>query len=154
MEDPKELPPEENPLLFWVAYLPAADGKCNYLSDGKGNLRVFKSESSLRTYIEPLMPPALYEQVVIHSVQGEIVVPYDNYSMPMDQFPRGSLHTKLDLKSLLKRPLLPPIGKDIIPFDMQNLKPIITTAPATHPTSLELLQNMEQRRKKPRRRSK
>lgn len=157
MEEPKIQPEEENPLLFWVAYLPAANGKCNYLSDGKGNLRVFRTEQGMRDYLEPLMPADIYATVVVHSVQGTIIVPYDNYSMPMDQIPDGSLHyskpESFKFKPL-RKPLLPPLGANIIPFDMMNMKPAITTAPATHPTSLEQLQNLEQRRKKARKRRK
>ena len=70
---------EDNPLMFWVAYLPGEEDKKNYLSDGSGNLRIFKSEILIREYldnnIKTLMSPDMYDSIVVHSVQGEIVVP-------------------------------------------------------------------------------
>lgn len=157
MTEPQQIPtPEENPLLFWVAYLPNEDGtKFNYLSDGKHNLRVFRSEAAIRQFLESNMPPAFYERVVVHSVQGQIAVPFDNFPMPVDQLPGGSLHVpNLDNIKRSNPFLVPPPGTEIIPLDMLKMKPIRTTAADTYPTSLEQLHEYERRNKKRRRRNK
>jgi len=63
-----------NHLEFWVAYQQNGK-KRNYLSDGKGHLRVFKSEAALRAYLKPLLTPEQMARTVIHSVGGQIAIP-------------------------------------------------------------------------------
>jgi hypothetical protein len=70
-----ETPQSKNPLEFWVAYMPAPDNKRHYLSDGSGHLRIFKTSTSINEYLKSVLKPAELEQVVVHSVEGKIVVP-------------------------------------------------------------------------------
>jgi hypothetical protein len=125
---PSPDPDGDNPLQFWVAYIPGQGGKKNYLSDGKGNLRIFKSESALREYLRPQLRPEVYEMVVVHPVQGKIALPDD-----------GTFGTP---------PRPPRRIPEIIPLDMRNLKPITTLAPPTVPTAQELLDNHVRRRQR------
>lgn len=128
---PSPDPEGDNPLQFWVAYIPGEGEKKNYLSDGKGNLRMFKSESVLREWLKPQLRPEVYEMVVVHSVQGQIVLPDDGtFGEPPPQKQR-----------------IPKI-MPILPVDMQNIKPITTMAPFTVPTAQEQLDSLVKRRRR------
>ena len=133
---PNPDPDGDNPLEFWVAYIPGEGEKKNYLSDGKGNLRVFKSESALREYLKPQLRPEVYEMVVVHPLQGKIALPDD-----------GTIHTN---PQRINR--LPRWSPGDVPFDMRNLKPITTLVQPTVPTAQELLADYQRRQKKRRRR--
>jgi hypothetical protein len=116
---------EENPLLFWVAYLPNGDKK-NYLSDGKGHIRVFKIEIAIREYLDtlrPLMSAETHSTIVVHSIQGTIAVPDDG--VPQNQLAN--------------------------PTDMQTPIQISTFAPSTVPTASEQLDSLLKQRKSRRR---
>lgn len=121
-------PDGDNPLQFWVAYIPGEGEKKNYLSDGKGNLRMFKSESVLREWLKPQLSLEVYEMVVVHSVQGQIVLPDD-----------GTVGDPLPQKRSVP---------EIIPLDMRNLKPITTMAAPTVPTAQEQLDSLINRRRR------
>ena len=121
-------PDGDNPLQFWVAYIPGEGEKKNYLSDGKGNLRVFKNESALREYLKPQLSPEVYEMVVVHQVQGQIALPDE-----------GTFSTSL---------LTPKYVSDVLPLDMRNLKPITTMALPTVPTAQEQLDSLVKRRRR------
>lgn len=124
---PSPDPDGDNALQFWVAYIPGKGAKKNYLSDGKGNLRVFKSEQVLRDWLKPQLRQEVYEMVVVHSVQGQIALPDD-----------GTFG--------LLRPELLGLGR--IPSDVGNLKPIITMAPFTVPSTQELLESVLKRKRR------
>lgn len=126
-------PDGDNPLQFWVAYLPGEADKKNYLSDGEGNLRVFKSEGALRDYLKPQLRPEVYARVVVHQVQGQIALPDD-----------GTLGTPLPAPRRIP---------EIIPLDIwtPSRKPITTLAPPTVPTAHEQLDGYVKRRRRRRR---
>lgn len=128
---PSPDPDGDNPLQFWVAYIPGEGEKKNYLSDGKGNLRMFKSEGALRDWLKPQLRPEVYEMVVVHSVQGKIALPDDGTFGAPPPTPR----------------LIPEIFP-ILPLDMRNLKPISTFAPNTVPTVQEQLDNLVKRKRR------
>lgn len=148
MNKPDKLPPStpdpdgNNPLQFWVAYIPGEGEKKNYLSDGKGNLRVFKSEEALRGWLKPQLRPEVYEMVVVHPVQGMIALPDDGtntrtggrHPQPLRKFPRWS--------------------PGDVPLDMRDLKPITTVEPPTLPTAQEMLDDYFKRRRRRHRRGK
>ncbi len=133
---PTPEPDGDNPLRFWVAYIPGEGEKKNYLSDGQGHLRVFKSEEALRTWLKPQLRQEVYEMVVVHPVQGKIAVPDDGTPGKTQQPAR-------------KLPRWSPGG---FPLDMRGLKPmpmpITTLAPPTAPTAQELLDNHLKRRRR------
>ena len=116
---PSPDPDGDNPLQFWVAYIPGEGNKKNYLSDGKGNLRIFKSEEALRKWLQPQLRQEVYEMVVVHPVQGKIALPDD-----------GTLA------------VAPP------PLVMPNLKPMTTLAAPSLPTVQELLDSHVKRRRR------
>lgn len=128
---PSPDPDDDNPLQFWVAYIPGEGEKKNYLSDGKGNLRMFKSESVLREWLKPQLRPEVYEMVVVHSVQGQIALPDD-----------GTLGAPPPQKRRIPK-IMP-----IVPVDIQNSKPITTMARFTVPTVQEQLDNLVKRRRR------
>lgn len=128
---PSPDPDGDNPLQFWVAYTPGKGDKKNYLSDGKGNLRMFKSESALRQWLEPQLRPEVYEMVVVHPVQGKIALPDD-----------GMFGTPPPAARRIPK-IMP-----IVPLDMRNLKPITTMAPNTVPTAQEQLDNLIKRKRR------
>lgn len=135
--NPSPDPEENNPLEFWVAYIPGEGEKKNYLSDGKGNLRIFKSKKALRDWLKPQLRQEVYEMVVVHPVQGQIAIPDDGtlgkVPYPVSQIPRWA-----------------PGG---IPFDTltPQRKPITTLAPPSSPTAQELLETTLKRRRRRRR---
>lgn len=122
--NPSPDPEDSNPLEFWVAYIPGEGEKKNYLSDGKGNLRIFRSKGALQDWLKPQLRPEVYEMVVVHSVQGQIALPDDGT-----------------------------FGKIPYPVDMRTpgWKPITTLAPPTVPTAQELLESFAKRRRRRRR---
>lgn len=122
---PSPDPEGDNPLQFWVAYIPGEGEKKNYLSDGKGNLRMFKSESVFREWLRPQLRPEVYEMVVVHSVQGQIVLPDD-----------GTLEDRIQS--------IP----ESTPLYMQSLNPITTMAQPTAPTAQEQLDSLIKRRRR------
>lgn len=88
-------------LTFWVAY--QMDGKQRkYLSDGKGHLRVFKSEEAINKYLEPLTPEER-EKVTVHFVQGKFAIPE----------PQPSQQTIQPITSLAA-PHLPPLAAELL----------------------------------------
>lgn len=122
----------DNPLQFWVAYMPGEGEKKNYLSDGKGNLRMFKTEQAMRDYLKPQLPPEAYEKVVVHSLQGMIALPDD-----------GTLGAPPP--ALRRIPKIMPI----VPLNMQSFgKPISTLAQPTVPTAQEQLENLVKRKRR------
>ena len=68
---------ETDELTFWVAYIPGDGEKKHYLSNGKGGVRVFKTEAAIRDYLKEVLTPEALDNVVIHPVHGEIIVPDD-----------------------------------------------------------------------------
>ena len=72
--------PEE--LVFWVAYQPNGELK-NYLGDGQGHIRLFKSEQALRDFITPLLTPEELAKTIIHPVNGNFVVPEPEEKKPL-----------------------------------------------------------------------
>lgn len=129
---PSPDPDGDNPLQFWVAYIPGKGDKKNYLSDGKGHLRMFKSEKALREYLQPQLRPEVYEMVVVHQVQGKIALPDDGTLPVPPPTPR-------------RLPKIMPI----VPLNMQGFsKPITTMAPNTVPTVQELLDNLVKRKRR------
>lgn len=130
-----DLSPQENevnPLTFWVAYLPGENDKKNYLSDGQGHLRVYKTEGAMREFLKANLPPATYEMVIVHSVQGEIVVPDDappdSKTIPLSNINGENVSTPTSLMLLH------------------------TLAAPTVPTAIDQLENELKRRKVRRRR--
>lgn len=66
---------ETNPLEFFVAYQPGPDGKCFYLGDGKGNIRLFKTQAGLDTFLDENVSPENRDKIVTHPIQGLIALP-------------------------------------------------------------------------------
>ena len=128
---PDPNPDEANPLQFWVTYIPGEGEKKNYLSDGKGNLRLFKSEDALRKWLKPQLRKEVYEMVVVHPLQGMIALPDD-----------GTLGAPPPQKQRVPK-IMP-----IVPLNMQNLKPITTLAQETLPTAQEQLDSLVKRRRR------
>lgn len=64
-----------NPLEFWVAYQEGSDGKLHYLGDGKGNLRLFKTQGGLQSFLDKNLTPEQAAVTVMHSIQGKIAIP-------------------------------------------------------------------------------
>lgn len=128
---PSPDPDGDNPLQFWVAYIPGEGEKKNYLSDGQGHLRIFKSEIALREYLKPQLRTEVYEMIVVHEVQGQIALPDD-----------GTFGTPPPAPHRIPE-IMP-----IIPLDMRNLKPIMTMAPNTVPTVQEQLDSLVKRKRR------
>lgn len=135
---PPQLPPsledENNPLVTYVAYLPGPDGKLNYFGNGEGKHRTWKTRGAAEKFLEPLLDPEVYANVVIHPIQLKIAVP-----MPPED-------------------ARPPKIKAGIPEMLGNipLVPIQTLAEPSFPTAQELLEDHLKRRneasnRKPRR---
>jgi hypothetical protein len=103
--------------------------------DGKGNIRIFKSESVLREWLKPQLRTEVYEMVIVHPVQGKIALPDDGtfgkLPQPVRKLPRWS--------------------PGDVPLDMRNLKPITTLAPSAAPTAQEQLNGLIKRRSRRRR---
>jgi hypothetical protein len=76
---PNEQPPREVITHLYAAYLPfiAEDGsdKKNYLTNGEGGLRLFKTEQAFREWLEPQMQPENYAKVVIHPIEAKLALP-------------------------------------------------------------------------------
>jgi len=127
LPSPDPDPDGDNPLQFWVAYIPGEGEKKNYLSNGKGNLRIFKSEGALRDWLKPQLRKEMYEMVVVHQVQGQIAIPDDGTLGAPPPQPKRRVH-------------------EIIPLDMRNLKPITTLAQPTMPTAQEQFDSLVKRK--------
>lgn len=132
------IPEERNPLEFFVAYLPAEDGKKNYLSDGKGHIRVFKTEQAINDYLAANLRPEVLEMVVVHPVQGQIAVPDE-----------GLQPTTPKVLTLDMAQNTPNIFPDLT-VDLSKATSISTLAPPTFPTAMELLDNYKKKRKRSR----
>lgn len=132
------IPEERNPLEFFVAYLPAEDGKKNYLSDGKGHIRVFKTQKAINDYLVANLRPEVLEMVVVHPVQGQIAVPDE-----------GLQPTTPKVLTLDMAQNTPNIFPDV-PVDLSKVTSISTLAPPTLPTAMELLDNYKKKRKRSR----
>ena len=120
MNEPDNVPinKEINPLLVWIAYMPGEGDKKNYLSDGKGHIRIFKTEDAAKEHLEDHLPPEVLLNVVVHSVQGTIVVPVDDVATTS-------------------------IGYEVT----QTPAPIHTLAAPTVPTTTEQLESLLKRRR-------
>lgn len=69
---------EQNELTFWVCYKKDEAGKCNYLGDGEGHIRLFKEEQKVKDFLG--FPDLTIEEiekkgVYIHSIKGLFAVP-------------------------------------------------------------------------------
>jgi len=64
----------ENPLEFYTAYLPNGNLK-NYLSNGKGGVRLVKDRAKLEEWLKAKLSPEDFARVVIHAVAANFVVP-------------------------------------------------------------------------------
>lgn len=131
-------PEERNPLEFFVAYIPAEDGKKNYLSDGKGHIRVFKTQKAINDYLTANLRPKVLEMVVVHPVQGQIAVP--------DELPEPTTPKVLTLDQAQNTPNIFPE----LTVDLSKVASISTLAPPTFPTAMELLDNYKKRKKRSR----
>lgn len=135
-----EISEEENPLLFWTAYMFVEGGKKRaYLGNGKGGFRLFKTlegETGLNAYLDKYVPPARRAEVHIQSVQGKINVPVDDAA----------------LKELLP-PTLPKLPNILDRLPIQSPLPIATLSRETlPPNAIDQLHEYEVRQKKKRRR--
>jgi hypothetical protein len=73
---------QKQALILWVAYQENGDKK-NYLGDGKGNVRLFRNEESIKEYLQAVLTPEQLEATVIHSIAGHIVVPEPEAEQPL-----------------------------------------------------------------------
>lgn len=129
---------EENPLLFWVAYMDGTDGKKHYMG------KVFKKrygEGGIEEFLDQnVKDPNKRKQVHVHQSQGKIAVPVSD----------------VDLQDLQPRPApLPPIPKilDRLPIVQPMQIPISTLSRETlPPNAIDLLEEELKRRKKRKRR--
>jgi len=64
---------EQNELTFWVCYRIDEAGKYNYLGDGKGHIRLFKSEEALSKFLDENKVDK--ENVFTHAIKGLFAVP-------------------------------------------------------------------------------
>jgi len=108
----------EDGFVLYVAYVNGEDEKKHYLGDGKGNVRIFKTETLLREHIRPLLSPDKYESVIIHPVICKLAIPEQGN-------PTGTIVS-----------------------DSGGLLPISTLSKLKEPTANELLANYIQRRKR------
>lgn len=127
---------ERNPLEFWVAYIPGEGDKKNYLSDGKGHIRVFKTEQAINDYLCDNLRPEVLEMVVVHPIQGQIAVPEDETP------PAAPKIITLDQITSLPS-IFPEIN-----MDLSSVASITTLAPPSFPTAMELLDNYKKRGRK------
>lgn len=70
---------EQSELVFWVCYKKDEAGKCNYLGDGKGHIKLFKTEQAIKDFVGyPDMTIEEIEkikEICIHSIKGLFAVP-------------------------------------------------------------------------------
>jgi hypothetical protein len=125
--------PETSPFQFWAAYIPGVDGRKYYLSNGKEGkqkgLRLFKSQEAADRFLKDerdagRLKQEIYEKIVVHPIEGKLALP-----------------AELDQKPL---PLKIPPGFQA----PTRLRPIATLDRLGVPTSLELLQNYERRKRR------
>lgn len=65
----------DNPVQLYAAYKRAGT-QYNYLGDGKGGIRLFKSEQAIRDYLAATMTPEqIAAEVTIHPVDWKIALP-------------------------------------------------------------------------------
>lgn len=130
-------PADKSPLEFYAAYIPGDGKQRHYLGNGKKGkqkgIRLFKSEEAAQNYIKGLydrgeIPLEAYKRIVIHPVEGKLAVPAD---LQPNRIP---FRNKLNLKS------------------PDHLKPITTLHPPSVPTVVELLEQYNLRKRRPRRR--
>lgn len=109
---------------LYVAYLPTVgpDGKemCNYLTNGEGGLRCFKSRQACSDWLEPQLSPEKFAAVVIHPIEAKLALP-------------AELGPRPDLLQSIRQPV--------------HLAPLTTSDHLGVLNTLELLQNYEERRK-------
>lgn len=138
----KALEDQENPLLFWAAYMLDKDGKTKrYLGNGKGGYRLFKTlegPDGLNAYLDKFVHPARRPEVHVHSVQGTINVPVE------DQ----------DIQDLTRRPELPrqPNILERLPINIPQLPMSTLSRESQPPSAVEVLHELEEKHKKRRRR--
>lgn len=81
---PDDIQPEEPQqrsviTQLYAAYLPFIDEdgteKKNYLTNGEGGIRLFKTEEAFREWLEPQMQPENYARVVIHPIEAKLALP-------------------------------------------------------------------------------
>lgn len=110
---------------LWAAYMPFIDEdgkeKKNYLGDGSGHLRLFRSERELRDWLEPQMDPTLYASVVVHPIEAKLALPPE-------------LQPKHNLLKSIQQPT--------------HLMPLTTVDRLGVPNALELLHSLEERQAK------
>ena len=97
----------DDPLTLWLAYQNGADGLKHYLGDGKGNIRLFKTETALREYLIPLLTPEQMEITVIHHVGVMFAVPemeqQEQIIMPISSLAPHTLPTAIELLNNYRR---------------------------------------------------
>lgn len=127
---------EQNPLLFYAAYLPGPGKERRYMSNGKTGkakgLRLWKTEEAAQRFFKDQFDQGrisreAFEQVVIHPVDGKIAIPEE---------------TPIKKYNLPRR--LPWSAPD-------HLKPITTLHKPSVPTAVELLEDYQRRKKRRRR---
>jgi hypothetical protein len=144
---------EENPLLFWVAYMVGTDGKMRYMGDGKNkerqegepNVRFFKrryGEGGIEEFLDQnVKDPEKRARVHVHATQGKILVPISEEDLKVMQ--------------AADRPApLPPVPNvlDRLPINIPQI-PISTLDRTTlPPNAIDLLDEEIKRKKKRRRR--
>lgn len=129
---------EENPLLFWTAYMEGTDGKRHYLGNGKGGHRMFKrryGKGGIEEYLDQFADPAKRHLMIVHSVQGKIEVPVDEQTLqelqprPAPLRPIPNLIDRLPIVqpmqipiSTLSRETLPPNAIDLLEEELKRRK--------------------------------
>lgn len=135
-----------DPFLFWIAGLPGEGEKINYMSNGAGKLRMFRTVDGMLIYLRELRDDGkirqeVYEMIIVHSVVGKIAVPDDGNAPDPDQV----------------QPIIPPRLPNLIPrlladIDLTKIHPIETLARDGAPTAQDALEEEMQRQAKRRRR--
>jgi hypothetical protein len=125
--------PEKSPFQFWAAYIPGVGTQRYYLSNGKEGkqkgLRLFKSPEAADKFLKDeleagRLKPEIYDKIVVHPIEGKLALPEELDRKPLP----------LKIPTRLKAP--------------GHLRPIATLDQLGVPTSLEVLQNYERRKKR------
>jgi hypothetical protein len=128
---------EENPLLFWTAYMEGTDGKRHYLGNGNGGHRMFRrryGKGGLEEYLDQNVDPARRHLAIVHNVQGKIDVPVDEKTL--QEIQNGPTHLRpvanvmdrllIDIPpipiSTLSRETLPPNAIDLLEEELKRKK--------------------------------
>ena len=70
-------------LRFFVAYQKGVDNKYNYLGDGQGNIRLFKTQAAIDKFLDDNLPADIRAGVFTHPVNGNFVVPEPEEPKPI-----------------------------------------------------------------------